>query len=84
MSKKYWQCGIHLAIDESIIRFIGRALEIVNIPTKPTPEGFKIWILANQGYVVDWMYYSKGEGINKGPYNLDVERWVKGLGFLKT
>jgi len=84
MSKKYWQCGTHLAVDESIVRFTGRASEIVNIPTKPTPEGFKIWILANQGYVVDWMYHSKGEGIDKGPHNLDVERWVKGLGFSKT
>ena len=34
--------------------------------------------------MVDWMYHSKGEGIDKGPHNLDVERWVKGLEFSKT
>jgi len=32
---------------------MGRAPEIVNIPSKPIPEGFKIWVLANEGYVLD-------------------------------
>ena len=45
--KKYWKSGTHLAVDETIQRFMGRAKEIVNIPSKPTPEGFKIWVLAN-------------------------------------
>ena len=40
--KKYWKTGTHLAVDETIQRFMGRAKEIVNIPSKPTPEGFKI------------------------------------------
>jgi len=48
---------------------MGRASEIVNIPLKPTPEGFKIWVLANEGYVLDWIYYAKGN--NKGPVDLD-------------
>lgn len=50
-----WIPGTHLAVVESIVRFLGRASETVNIPSKPTPEGFKIWILANQGYVLDWL-----------------------------
>ena len=83
-SNKYWQCGTHITVDESIVRFLGRASEIVNIPTKPTPEGFKIWILANQGYVVNWMYHAKGEGIDKGPFELDIEYWCIKLGFSKT
>ena len=51
--KKYWKPGTHLAVDEIITRFLGRAKEIVNIPSKPTPKGFKIWVLANEGYVLD-------------------------------
>ncbi|OCK74316.1 hypothetical protein K432DRAFT_398181 [Lepidopterella palustris CBS 459.81] len=39
--RKYWRPGPHLAVDETIQRFMGRAPEIVNIPTKPTPEGDK-------------------------------------------
>ena len=60
---------------------MGRAHEIVNIPSKPTPEGFKIWVLANQGYVLDWMYHTKGD--KAGPVDLD-DFQTKDLGFSKT
>lgn len=45
--KRYWKRGTYIAVDKSIQRFIGRSKETVNIPSKPQPEGFKIWILAN-------------------------------------
>lgn len=51
--KKYWKTGTHLAVDGTIQRFMGRASETVNIPSKPEPEGFKIWVLANAGYILD-------------------------------
>jgi hypothetical protein len=64
-----------------IERFTGRVLKIVNIPIKPTLEGFKIWVLGNQGYVLDWIFHAKGD--KKGLYNLD-EYWYKKEGFSKT
>ena len=67
--KKYWIPETHLTVDESIQRFIERSSEIVNIPSKPTPEGFKVWVLANQGYVLNWIWYTKGE--KHGPWDLD-------------
>ena len=79
--KKYWATGTHLAVDETIQRFMGRAKEIVNIPTKPEPEGFKIWVLANCGYVLDWLYHCKG--VDHGPVDLN-EFFTKKLGFSKT
>ena len=78
---KLYKPGIDLTVDETIQRFTGRAPEIVNIPTKPTPEGFKIWLLANQGYVLDWIFDAKGD--NKGPVDLD-NYWVEEEGFSKT
>ena len=60
---------------------MGRASETVNIPTKPIPEGFKIWVLANGGYVLDWLYYAKGDRL--GPIDLD-DFWTEDLGFSKT
>lgn len=60
---------------------MGRASEIINIPSKPIPEGFKVWVLANQGYVLDWMWYTKGE--KYGLYDLD-DFWTEDLGFSKT
>ena len=38
----YWKPGTHLAVNKTIIRFTGRAFKTVNIPSKLTPEGFKI------------------------------------------
>ena len=60
---------------------MGRASKIINIPSKPTPEGFKIWVLANKGYILDWLWYTKGD--KKGPVNLDTS-FTKDKGFSKT
>ena len=79
--KKYWRAGTHLTVDETIQRFMGRAYEVVNILSKPTPEGFKIWVLANQGYVLDWMYHAKGD--KAGPVDLD-DYWTVDRRFSKT
>ena len=62
---------------------MGRAKEIVNIPSKPTPEGFKIWVLANQGYILDWMFHAKGRNRGEGPQDLD-DYWTEYLGFTQT
>ncbi|OCL03788.1 pathogenicity protein, partial [Glonium stellatum] len=53
LCRKLYNPRAHLAVDEIIQRFMGRASEIVNIPLKPTPKGFKIWVLANKGYILD-------------------------------
>jgi hypothetical protein len=79
--KEYWEEGTHLAVDECMVRFVGRAYETVTIPNKPTPEGFKIWVLANMGYVLDFMYHAKGP--DGGPVDLD-DYFTKELYFSKT
>jgi len=56
------------------------APEIVNIPFKPTPEGFKIWILVNEGYILDFMWHAKGD--KKGP--VDLDKSFLDEGFSKT
>lgn len=65
--KDVWFVGTHLTVDESIQGFQGRASETVNIPSKPTPIGFKIWALCNEAFLVDWTFHSNGEG----PWDLD-------------
>ena len=64
-----------------INRFIGHTPEIINIPSKPTPEGFKIWVLANKGYVLNWLWHARGD--NGGPVNLN-KYFTKEEGFSKT
>ena len=82
MSCKYWSPGKNLAVDESMQRFTGRAKEITTIPCKRNPTGFKIWILADHGYIILFMFHSKGDGKYDGPYRLDPQ-WKK-MGFSAT
>ena len=72
-----------MAVDETIQRFMGRAKETLTIPTKPEPIGFKIWVLANAGYMLDWMYHAKGSGKDEGPQNLE-DFWTEDCGLSKT
>src|SRR6266516_2979732 len=65
--RRYWKTGTHVAVDEAMQRFTGRAKQIVHIPHKPTPKGFKIWCCANDGYLLDWLYHQKGSKPQDGP-----------------
>lgn len=48
------------AVDEAIVRFIGRSKHKVQIPSKPILEGFEVWVLALQyGYIWSWHWHSK-------------------------
>ncbi len=69
----------HLTINKMIQRFIGHAPKIVNIPSKPTPEGFKIQVLANKGYILDFIWHAKGN--IKGP--VDLNQFFIKEGFFK-
>ena len=79
--RKLYTPGTHLAVNETIQRFMGRASEIINIPSKPTPEGFKIWVLANKGYVLNYLWHAKGD--KKGPVDLNTT-FTEEEGFSKT
>ena len=54
--------GPRLPVDEAICAFTGRAKEKVKIPSKPIPEGFKRWTLAEEGYFISWAWHVKGSG----------------------
>jgi hypothetical protein len=68
--KKHWTPGTHVAVDECIARFTGRCADIVNIPTKPTPIGHKIWVLSDSGYVLDFLWHVRGDNSGQGPQGL--------------
>ena len=59
---------------------MGCTSKIINILLKPILEGFKIQILINKGYILDFIQYIKGD--KKGPVNLN-QSFTK-EGFLKT
>ena len=43
-------------------RYTGRAKETTTVLTKPIPTGYKIWVLAENGYFLRWVFHSKGTG----------------------
>ena len=33
------------------------------MPSKPIPIGYKIWVMADNGYFLQWNFHAKGEGL---------------------
>lgn len=54
--KKYWKSNMHLIVDETIQRFMNRARKMINISKKSELENFKMWILFNFDYILNWMF----------------------------
>ncbi|KNB04370.1 hypothetical protein FOXG_07320 [Fusarium oxysporum f. sp. lycopersici 4287] len=54
--------GSDLTVDEAMVRFTGRSLETTTIPQKPTPTGYKVWVLRQSGYFVRWLWHVRGRG----------------------
>jgi hypothetical protein len=42
-------------------QFEGRAHKATTIPGKPIPTGFKIWVIAQSGYFLRWIWHYKGK-----------------------
>jgi hypothetical protein len=78
----YWLAGRNLAIDEAMIGFLGRAKEIVHIPTKPTPTGYKVWAMADKGYTLNWLWHAPGEKTEDGPQGISPH--LRKLGVNRT
>ena len=49
--QRYWKLATDVAIDECIKGFTGHMSDTIYILIKPNLIGFKIWVLADQGYV---------------------------------
>jgi hypothetical protein len=49
-STEYYNPGTSIAVDECIVSYTGRSYQTVTVPNKPTPTGFKVWVVAQAGY----------------------------------
>ncbi len=54
---RHWNPGRHLALDESMVSFRGRSDIKQFVPGKPHPHGYKIWVLANENYILQFQLY---------------------------
>lgn len=57
----FYQPGRNLAVDETMIRFQGRSKWITVIKNKPTPEGYKLYTVASNGYLLGFRIF-RGRG----------------------
>jgi Transposase IS4 len=65
-----------LAVDEIIVRYEGRAKETTTVPGKPTPTGFKVWAVAQRGFLILWNWHIPGE--KNGPVGVRTPRELGG------
>lgn len=49
-----------MAVDESMIRYTGRAHQVTTIPNKPTPTGIKVWNIAQKGFILRSCWHEPG------------------------
>ncbi|KAF7548562.1 hypothetical protein G7046_g8632 [Stylonectria norvegica] len=57
--------GTNLAVDEAMARFTGRLNETTKVPSKPIPLGFKIWVVAQQGFFLRWIWHKPGPAFDR-------------------
>jgi hypothetical protein len=51
--------GTSLTIDEYMVPFKGRFKETTVIKNKPAPVGFKVWVIAQHGFFLRWLWHVK-------------------------
>ncbi|KAJ0136940.1 Uncharacterized protein HZ326_20058 [Fusarium oxysporum f. sp. albedinis] len=51
--------GSHLAVDECMIRYTGQSNKTTLVKGKPDPLRFKIWVIAQQGFFIRWLWHIK-------------------------
>jgi Transposase IS4 len=83
-----WLPSSYISIDEAMIPFRDRSLHKVKMKNKPISEGYKVWVLADNRYVWDWLWHSHKDGpetipkkgligvpqkISQGPKTVDLK-----------
>jgi hypothetical protein len=63
--RQYLILGTAVAIDEIMVRFYGRLADTFKMPGKPIKQGYKIFALAQDGYVWHFQLASKQHGIGE-------------------
>ena len=58
---RFWKPGRDVAVDEAIRRYTGRSKEITTIPGKPISTGLKIWVIAQRGFFLRWVFHRPGK-----------------------
>ncbi|EGU88210.1 hypothetical protein FOXB_01272 [Fusarium oxysporum f. sp. conglutinans Fo5176] len=84
VSIKLYLPGTNLTVDKCIVPFTGRSKETTLVKGKPTPKGFKIWVIAQQGYFLQWLWHIKASPVMPITVKLEVPMPYGKKGKLQT
>ncbi|KAF4963096.1 hypothetical protein FSARC_8869 [Fusarium sarcochroum] len=76
--------GTNLAVDECMIPYKGRSKETTIVKNKPTPCGFKVWVIAQHGFFLRWLWHVKGSPYKAVVVNLPLPKKQGKKGKAKT
>ena len=60
---RYYAPSDSIAIDESMVRCFGRSSHTYKMPNKPISQGYKLYALADHGYIWYWIWASRAKSI---------------------
>jgi hypothetical protein len=64
-AQKFYTPGSHLSVDEIMVQCFGRTLHTYKMPNKPIKQGYKIFALAEHGYIWTFSWSSRQLGIEE-------------------
>jgi hypothetical protein len=67
-----------------MVPFTGRSKETTLVKGKPTPVGFKVWVIAQQGFFLRWLWHMKSSPYNAVIINLPTLKPHGKRGKLRT
>jgi hypothetical protein len=59
VSAEFYTPGTNVTVDECMVPFTGRSKETTLVKGKPTPVGFKVWVIAQNGFFLRWLWHVK-------------------------
>ncbi|KAJ0131739.1 Uncharacterized protein HZ326_25165 [Fusarium oxysporum f. sp. albedinis] len=84
VSKELYLPGTNLTVDECMVPFTGRSKETTLVKGKPTPVGFKVWVIAQQGFFLRWLWHVKSSPYTAVIVNLPTAKPQGKKGKLRT
>ena len=60
---QYWKPSNAVSIDKTMIYGFGRSYYTFKMPNKPIKQGYKLFAIANQGYILDWIWASRHKSL---------------------
>jgi hypothetical protein len=65
--RRYYSPSTSISIDELMVRCFGRSNHTYKMPNKPIKQGYKIYGIADHGYIYSWIWSSRVFGLEEIP-----------------